>query len=535
MNSSQGDWPRIPKCIHQTWKDNDIPGPAEWPESWKRMNPDWDYRLWTDTDLLALVQDHYPELEELYASYPNPVQRADLGRYLVLHHCGGVYADIDTECLSSLDPLTADNRIVFAEEPIEHHNHAVPLGLDHQYFNGIMASPRGHPFWPHLIDVMIRSRHASAFVLESTGPIVLTGAIDSYPDLDRLCLNSCHIFNPLTVYGRHSTSPVYGDYGQHRLANHYWSGSWFKIEPQKPFNQFKRNLRKLRHQWTRGPFLTKAQIAQQIDMSTLYQPIAQSDQNVSILIPVRDAEPFLDQCMTLLLALDYPKDRIKLVFCEGDSKDSSRAKLDALANQYRDRFRGIYLLQYETGAALDRSTRWHAEIQHIRRSNLARVRNHLIAKGIDDNDDWTLWVDADVCDYDPGVLNRLLAEREKIVTPDCVQDWGGRSYDMNAFYDNGDVKNHRYYKYVKNGIFSPPADYEHRRHLHTMRCLDRVPLSSVGGTMLLVHASIYRAGITFPEIPYDHLLETEGFGRICRDFGVTPIGLPNVQIKHVKS
>ena len=126
-------------------------------------------------------------------------------------------------------------------------------------------------------------------------------------------------------------------------------------------------------------------------------------------------------------------------------------------------------------------------------------------------------------------------EHEKIVTPDCVQDWGGRSYDMNTFYDNGDVKNHRYYKFVKNGIFSPPADYEHRRHLHTLRCLDRVPLSSVGGTMLLVHASVYKAGITFPEKPYDHLLETEGFGRICRDFGVTPIGLPNVQIKHVNS
>ena len=53
------------------------------------MNPDWEYKLWTDEDLHELVQDHYPELEELYLSYPNPVQRADMGRYLVLDHCGG--------------------------------------------------------------------------------------------------------------------------------------------------------------------------------------------------------------------------------------------------------------------------------------------------------------------------------------------------------------------------------------------------------------------------------------------------------------
>lgn len=499
------------------------------------MNPGWDYKLWTDADLLTLVQTHYPELEELYVSYPNPVQRADLGRYLVLHHCGGVYADVDTECLSSLDPLTADARVVFAEEPIEHHNHAIPLGLAHQYFNGIMASPKGHPFWNHLIDVVIRSRHASAFVLESTGPIVLTGAIDSYPDQDKLCLNSCHIFNPLTVSGRYSTSAVYGAYRQHRFANHYWSGSWYTMSPKKPLNKFKRNLRRLHHKLTRGAFLTQAQIAQRIDPSTLHQPIAPSDKNVCVLIPVRDAAPFLDQCMTLLLALDYPKDRLRVVFCEGDSTDETRAKLDTLAERHHDTFRGFHILQYTTGTKLDRSKRWHAEIQRSRRSNLAKVRNHLVAEGISDDDDWALWIDADVCDYDPGILNRLLAEQEKIVTPDCVQDWGGRSYDMNAFYDNGDVKNHRYYKYVKNGIFSPPADYEHRRHLHTMRCLDRVPLSSVGGTMLLVHASVHRAGIPFPEDPYDHLLETEGFGRICRDFGVTPIGLPNVQIKHVKS
>lgn len=201
MNSSHSYWPTIPKIIHQTWKDNNIPGPAHWPDSWKKINPDWDYRLWTDADLLALVQRHYPALEELYTSYPNPVQRADLGRYLVLHHCGGIYSDIDTECLSPLDPLSEDKRVVFAEEPVEHHHHTIPLGLNRQFFNGIMASPKGHPFWEHMIEMVVRCRHAKNFVLESTGPIVLSGAVESYPEQDQLCLNSCHIFNPLTVTG----------------------------------------------------------------------------------------------------------------------------------------------------------------------------------------------------------------------------------------------------------------------------------------------------------------------------------------------
>ena len=463
------------------------------------------------------------------------MQRADLGRYLILHHCGGIYADIDTECLSSLDPLSEDRRVIFAEEPVEHHCHTLPLGLNRQFFNGIMASPKGHPFWDHMIEMVVRCRHAKDFVLESTGPIVLSGAVKSYPNQDHLCLNSCHIFNPLTSKGRYSTAQAYGDYLTSSFANHYWGSSWFAFARPKRIAKLKKTWRKLRHKMTRGPYLTQTQLAKEINLSALYQPIAKSDQNVSVLIPVRDAEPFLDQCTALLIALDYPKERIKIVFCEGDSIDGTRAKLEQFAKSHAGIFRDIQILQYQTNAPLDRSQRWRAEIQPTRRSNLAKVRNHLINSGMDQDDHWALWIDADVCDYDPGILNRLLAEKAKVVTPDCVLEWGGPSYDMNAFHDSGDKRDHHYFKYIRNGIFGPPANYAGRRHLHSLRSLDRVPLSSVGGTMLLVHSSVFRAGITFPEIPYDHLLETEGFGRILRDFGVTPIGLPNVQIKHINS
>ena len=499
------------------------------------MNPDWEYKLWTDEDLHELVQDHYPELEELYLSYPNPVQRADMGRYLVLDHCGGVYADIDTECLSPLDPITDDARVILAEEPVEHHHHATSLGLDHFFFNGVMASPKGHPFWKHLIAILVRSRHASRYVIESTGPVVLTSAVDTFENPDRLALHSCHIFNPLTDKGRRSKAQLFGDYAHLHFCNHYWSGSWFRPSKPKRGTRLKRNLRKIRHELTRGDFLTHAQLDKQITKSVLHQPISPSDTNVSFLIPVRDGEPFLDQCFALLLALDYPRDKMKIVFCEGDSVDRTQEKLLALVTEHRSKFRDLQIAHFDTGMALDRSRRWLPKIQFNRRSNLAKVRNHLIDCGLVDDDHWALWVDVDVCDYDPGILKRLLAEKTKVVTPDCVLEWDGLSYDLNAFSDESDVRDHRYYKHVHRGLFTPPADYDRRRHLHALRCLDRVPLSSVGGTMLLVHAAVHRAGIRFLEVPYDHLLETEGFGRMCRDFGVTPIGLPNVQIKHVAS
>lgn len=484
---------------------------------------------------MKLVQDHYPELEELYQSYPNPVQRADFGRYLVLDHCGGIYADIDTECVSTVEPLAQDTRVVLALEPLEHFHHALTLGMDKLIFNGVMASPKGHPFWKHMIARLVQSRHARRHVLESTGPLVLTAAVETFADPSGICVSSCHIFNPLAVSGRWTMAPEQGDYAGHKFCNHYWNNSWFGQPKGHFIKRLKRRYRKFIYNRTRGAYLTKADAAKRINTSTLYQSISDHDKTVAVLIPVRDAEPFLERCFALLLALNYPKDRLKLVFCEGDSVDGTVAKLTELAQANRAEFASIEVLQCQTKAALERGERWSPKLQKTRRANLAKVRNHLVEHGMTDQDHWALWLDVDVCDFDPDILNRLMSEREKVVTPDCVHEWGEESYDMNAFVEDTSIKDYQFYKHVKDGLYMPPSNSDRRRHLSGLRCLDRVPLNSVGGTMLLVHGSVHRSGIWFPETPYDHLLETEGFGRMCLDFGVTPIGLPNLQIRHVRT
>jgi hypothetical protein len=57
----------------------------------------------------------------------------------------------------------------------------------------------------------------------------------------------------------------------------------------------------------------------------------------------------------------------------------------------------------------------------------------------------------------------------------------------------------------------------------------------VGGSTLLVHGDVHRAGVGFPEIPYRDLLETEAFGMLARDCGVIPVGLPQVTVIHARS
>ena len=524
----------IPRVIHQTWKDKILPVPKEWPESWRLHNPGWDHRIWTDDDLLQLVRHHYPSLEPLYQSYSSQIQRADLGRYLILHHSGGIYADIDTDCISSAEMLHNESRVILCCEPSEQIDLATAHGLDHLLFNGVMASPRGHDFWEHVIRVAQRSRHADPLVLESTGPLMLTGAAQSYPHPEMLSINSCHLFTPAMSTGTDSADPIYGEHAQLRISRHHWRGSWFEYgKKRRGIRRLKDRFRKLRYHLMRGPFLTKEEIAATIDTDTLVQPVQASDDKVLILIPVRDAGPFLDRCFELLHRLDYPRNKMRVIFCEGDSKDDTVARLQSLVARYSGDFAELRVIHLSTGLPIARAKRSKRKLQKRRRAALAKVRNHLIDAGLTDQDDWVLWIDADVCDYPADILKRLVGEKEKVITPDCRRETGGRSFDLNSFLECRETKANPYYKYVSRGLFMPPADFERRRHLHTMRFLERVPLSAVGGTMLLVHASVHRAGLRFPEIPYDDLLETEAFGRMCRDLGVTPIGLPNIEILHV--
>ena len=533
----------IPKIIHQTWRNHKLPVSETLPESWKKHNPDWEYRFWTDADLAHFVEDNYPDMWPLYQAAPKPVQKADIARYLILHKFGGLYADIDTECVGNIDALAAESRVVLSQEPPEHWHHAKLRGMDMIVFNGTMASPAGHPFWLDVMNMLHRCRHAKKSVLDSTGPMMLTGCVLAYARPEELALHSCHLFNPHTKEGTESRAKEFGPLAPLRISTHLWHGTWLNAPNLKSPIARLRSLVQMPQNWvikqiyntTRGPFLTQETVAPTLDLPLLQSPLPEvrEPENIAILIPVRNAIMHLDRCFALIEKLDYPKNQLKLVFCEGDSDDGSFEHLAELAEKHRPAYRDIVVMQCHTGNKVNARNRWKPALQKHRRGCIAKVRNHLINNGLNTEDDWALWVDVDVCDYAPDTLNQLLAERQKIVAPNCVLQTGGTSYDLNSFLDIGTQRNPTYFRHAHGGLFQPPQNYYWRSHFDDLRYLQRVPLTSVGGTMLLVHSSVHFSGVTFPELPYDDLLETEGFGKMASDFGVVPRGLPNLEIKHV--
>jgi mannosyltransferase OCH1-like enzyme len=144
----------IPAILHQSWRTiESVPAPYEpFVRSWITHHPDWKYAFWDDTDNRALIHSVVPQFTQLYERLSN-ISRADFARYALLYRFGGVYADIDFECVKSFEDL----RHFVAFVGVEPRAHAFLLyGLDSLVCNALMASAPGHPFWMEIMEAIER-------------------------------------------------------------------------------------------------------------------------------------------------------------------------------------------------------------------------------------------------------------------------------------------------------------------------------------------------------------------------------------------
>jgi glycosyltransferase involved in cell wall biosynthesis len=243
---------------------------------------------------------------------------------------------------------------------------------------------------------------------------------------------------------------------------------------------------------------------------------------VLVLTPVKNAAHHLQTYLRGLFSLTYPRHLLSLAFLDSDSTDGTPELLAQLMPELNTAFPRAELHKKDFGYHLPQGLpRYAPHLQVQRRSVLAKSRNHLLFRALGD-EDWVLWLDVDIIEYPPDIVERLLATGKEIVQPNCVYEYGGPSFDLNAWRDHG------------------------ARHLHDLRAEgDVVRLDSVGGTMLLVRADVHRDGLVFPCFPYGLAnprirtnnywrgeIETEGLGIMALDLGVQCWGLPNLEIKH---
>lgn len=236
----------IPHILHQTWKTTELP-PA-WQrnaDTWQQMHPDWEHRLWTDEMNRELVAEHYPELLPAYDGYTYPIERADAARYCMLHRFGGVYADLDIECLRPLDSLLAGEQCVLFLEPAVQ---AMMQNRRTMVSNALMAAAPGHPVFAHVIAWLVQHPGSSLVhrdVLANTGPLMLSCALDEYagPEYRLLRGNVAFPFSgishELRVMRDQSADRdevILDAIAMGAYAVHYWDNSWVGSVTDEFFN-----------------------------------------------------------------------------------------------------------------------------------------------------------------------------------------------------------------------------------------------------------------------------------------------------------
>ncbi len=145
----------VPRIFHRIWV-----GPKPLPDaaaafaaSWERCHPGWEFRLWTDANLPPLQNARLYEQTRILA------QKADVLRYELLLRFGGVYADVDFECLRCMGPLLDGVGYLYGDQTPGNPNIA------------LLASAPGHPFARLCVERLPeRWPWRKGQILEETGP-----------------------------------------------------------------------------------------------------------------------------------------------------------------------------------------------------------------------------------------------------------------------------------------------------------------------------------------------------------------------------
>jgi len=137
----------IPKIIHNTYKNHDLPEIYKKCQAQiKALNPDFDYRFYTDEDMFNLMRNEFPTYYDKFQALPRMIMKIDMFRYFLMYKYGGLYTDMDYLMLRNFDLLNYEVVIPCNREDVS--GNPTSLG------NCIFASKPGNPFWKTLMDTL---------------------------------------------------------------------------------------------------------------------------------------------------------------------------------------------------------------------------------------------------------------------------------------------------------------------------------------------------------------------------------------------
>ncbi|MCJ1476958.1 Golgi mannosyltransferase complex subunit [Lambiella insularis] len=284
------------------------------------------------------------------------------------------------------------------------------------------------------------------------------------------------------------------------------------------------------------------------NLTTSTDPAA-NQETVLILTPLAR---FYQEYWDNLLALSYPHHLIALGFITPKTREGNAATAalqDAITKTQSglqaQRFASITILRQDFDPPLqsqDEAERHKMENQRARRSAMSQARNSLLFTTMGPSTAWILWLDSDIIETPPSLIQDLARHDKPVIVPNCFQRFvdengrkGIREYDFNSWQDSqvaqdlaktmgpDDILLEGYAEMATyRTLMAKQADTSASRDQSRI-----VSLDGVGGTALMVKAEVHRDGAMFPPFAFYHLMETEGFAKMARRLGWNCWGLPN--------
>lgn len=212
--NTKSNYDEIPKIIHQSAMADKTKWHKIWKrcqKSWKEKFPDFEYKMWHDEDLDEFMKTKHKDFyDNVYSKYDINIKRFDSARYFILREFGGIYADMDFECLENFWEHIPKDKVSIAECPRTKDTHE----------NALMISPKGHPFWDQIIDKLPKRMNGD--VIYATGPGIITDTLREGASINSLKKEDFSVDNA-------------------RFTRHLWTGSWngwngnfenFRVEPR---------------------------------------------------------------------------------------------------------------------------------------------------------------------------------------------------------------------------------------------------------------------------------------------------------------
>ena len=207
----------IPKIVHLIWIGPKNPPPVYYSclESIKKHLPDWELKVWKDSDIPLLKLQN----QKYYEEEPNFAGKSDIMRYELLYKFGGLYLDVDVVVAKPFDIL--------------HYTHDFYVGLHPSTCvdvlgSAILGSIPGHPILKHVIETFKDHRNREC-QLARVGPIHLQEAFSDMVtkhDFNRIGVFPATYFYPIEPEDRFPNINEKQFIKQETFAAHFFANNW---------------------------------------------------------------------------------------------------------------------------------------------------------------------------------------------------------------------------------------------------------------------------------------------------------------------